>query len=619
MSKNVPIEGAYTSGSSIIKELHVAVGIIFNSESQYLLNYRPKELPLGGFWEFPGGIIEDKDPFETLKRELFEELNIQVQTAEPLTKVKFIHEHVLITLHGWIVTAYSGEPTNAEGQQIRWLRFAEIEQLSMTQPTFAILNQFQQTLTHPEPNKLPSTSKSNDKLNIDVLQWSDIRNEVAAVNPELASIIDDINPGSEPKLYKARYRYGDRILAEGNGLNLPLRKGGVTALHNESMVPKTIRDNLSHSAVPIALVLHNSLEICVNAKKQAVPLRLFSQGEIIGLFETLAKKSVDKISNWNLYAGSASMFILPKINDHAAHTKLKKSYNLTANCPKGYHDHFAIFQGISETCNLNNSPWHCELLFFSRHWFEKLDRKTGSLLLNNYFFSRMTEQSQHFHNKLALDRAWHYFSQELVAKHKFYSPYIMGTVKHLISITIDLVPSYRPARDDTFGPICDIQKAYTSTYRLSVAPTLMIPSFFNLESNSYPIYYSLRYPSMLTTHPRFKEKKSLITDLIHISSLCSDFYSLAINGRLKVENTILEKAISKTLFEYFHSKPDESTYYHIKSSRGMPKLDTSLTTCLPNNQPEKFTNNGRFIRSCIRILKKGANTSHSSKNEVHSP
>ena len=56
----------------------VSVAIIFNSDNRILVGKRPKDKPLAGFWEFPGGKIEiGETAVEALKRELFEELYLR--------------------------------------------------------------------------------------------------------------------------------------------------------------------------------------------------------------------------------------------------------------------------------------------------------------------------------------------------------------------------------------------------------------------------------------------------------------------------------------------------------------------------------------------------------------
>lgn len=58
--------------------IKVVCGIIFDKGKIFICR-RKKGKSLEGFWEFPGGKIEDNEKHEdSLKRELIEELNMQV-------------------------------------------------------------------------------------------------------------------------------------------------------------------------------------------------------------------------------------------------------------------------------------------------------------------------------------------------------------------------------------------------------------------------------------------------------------------------------------------------------------------------------------------------------------
>ncbi|WP_434777892.1 NUDIX domain-containing protein [Neisseria sp. Ec49-e6-T10] len=101
--------------------LHVVAGIIFNEEGLILLSSRPEGKSHAGFWEFAGGKVEAKETeFEALKRELLEELNIEVIEALPWLTKKHEYEHHYVYLHFFWVTRWQGVPQMKEQQQISW-------------------------------------------------------------------------------------------------------------------------------------------------------------------------------------------------------------------------------------------------------------------------------------------------------------------------------------------------------------------------------------------------------------------------------------------------------------------------------------------------------------------
>ena len=62
-----------------MKEIFVVAGILIGQDKSLLLTQRSAEKSFPLQWEFPGGKIEEGEDSESaLKRELFEELNIEV-------------------------------------------------------------------------------------------------------------------------------------------------------------------------------------------------------------------------------------------------------------------------------------------------------------------------------------------------------------------------------------------------------------------------------------------------------------------------------------------------------------------------------------------------------------
>src|SRR5882762_1509594 len=67
----------------------VAVAVLIRSDGAVLLAQRPSSKVYSGYWEFPGGKIEPGEPVaEALKREIREELGIEIERAYPwITRV----------------------------------------------------------------------------------------------------------------------------------------------------------------------------------------------------------------------------------------------------------------------------------------------------------------------------------------------------------------------------------------------------------------------------------------------------------------------------------------------------------------------------------------------------
>ena len=105
-----------------LKRLHVAVGVIKNSDGKILISKRADAVHQGGLWEFPGGKVESGELVQqALQRELDEELGIQVQKSEPLIKISHQYPDLSVLLDVWRVNAFSGQAHGCEGQDIKWV------------------------------------------------------------------------------------------------------------------------------------------------------------------------------------------------------------------------------------------------------------------------------------------------------------------------------------------------------------------------------------------------------------------------------------------------------------------------------------------------------------------
>ncbi|MBB6522718.1 8-oxo-dGTP diphosphatase MutT [Pseudoteredinibacter isoporae] len=111
------------------KMVHVMVGVIWGEEQQILLAKRPEHLHQGGLWEFPGGKLEaGEEALSGLSRELQEELDIEVLEASPLMDVKHDYGDKQVFLDIWQVSRFKGEARGVEGQLLRWVPLAELDQ-----------------------------------------------------------------------------------------------------------------------------------------------------------------------------------------------------------------------------------------------------------------------------------------------------------------------------------------------------------------------------------------------------------------------------------------------------------------------------------------------------------
>jgi len=109
----------------------IGVGVIWNDREQILIDRRRPEGSLGGLWEFPGGKIEPGETVQAcIKREIKEELGIEIAVGEHLMTVDYTYPHLQVTLNVHLCRHLAGEPKPIECDEVRWVSLDEIEQYS---------------------------------------------------------------------------------------------------------------------------------------------------------------------------------------------------------------------------------------------------------------------------------------------------------------------------------------------------------------------------------------------------------------------------------------------------------------------------------------------------------
>lgn len=113
------------------KRVDVAVGVVINAEGKILVAKRLPHQHQGECWEFPGGKIEANESVsEALKRELHEEVGLDVHHSIPWLEIEhdYVDKAVCLKVHK--VLTFSGVAIGKEGQEICWIGLNELAALS---------------------------------------------------------------------------------------------------------------------------------------------------------------------------------------------------------------------------------------------------------------------------------------------------------------------------------------------------------------------------------------------------------------------------------------------------------------------------------------------------------
>ncbi len=103
------------------------VGAVFVKSGKILAARRGGAMALPGLWEFPGGKVEPgESPIDALRRELAEELKVNVEVKQYLTTTDYEYEFGVVSLSTYYVELRGTEPVLTEHSEVRWLAPSEL-------------------------------------------------------------------------------------------------------------------------------------------------------------------------------------------------------------------------------------------------------------------------------------------------------------------------------------------------------------------------------------------------------------------------------------------------------------------------------------------------------------
>ncbi|NET58399.1 MAG: 8-oxo-dGTP diphosphatase MutT [Symploca sp. SIO2E6] len=119
---------------------HIGVAVIQDGQGQILIDRRPNHGLMAGLWEFPGGKVEQGETvIECIKREIQEELGIEIEVGKHLITIDHTYSQFRVTLTVHYCRHLRGVPQPLECQEIRWVSLAEIDQFSFPEANAEII------------------------------------------------------------------------------------------------------------------------------------------------------------------------------------------------------------------------------------------------------------------------------------------------------------------------------------------------------------------------------------------------------------------------------------------------------------------------------------------------
>ena len=128
-----------------MKTIEVVAAVIFR-EGKVLCVQRPQNSKeyISSKWEFPGGKVEQgEDRIQALKREIREELQLEIENIEFLMTVAHTYPDFHLVMHTYTCEISLGEPVLTEHVDLKWLSVDELAELDWAAADIPIVKHLQ--------------------------------------------------------------------------------------------------------------------------------------------------------------------------------------------------------------------------------------------------------------------------------------------------------------------------------------------------------------------------------------------------------------------------------------------------------------------------------------------
>jgi A/G-specific adenine glycosylase len=113
---------------------YTVTAAVLSRNGHFLLARRPQNGLLGGMWEFPGGkCLPDEDLRSCLRREIIEELGVEIKVGDELGLYRHAYTHYRVSLHAFHCQLGDGysQPQPLHASELAWVPPGALDQYPM--------------------------------------------------------------------------------------------------------------------------------------------------------------------------------------------------------------------------------------------------------------------------------------------------------------------------------------------------------------------------------------------------------------------------------------------------------------------------------------------------------
>ena len=98
------------------------VAAVIKKNNKYFIAQRNRQKHFAYYWEFPGGKVDHSESFENaLKREINEELSINIKIKNKIASEKHLDEKINVEVHYFLCEALNTNIILSEHEDMKWV------------------------------------------------------------------------------------------------------------------------------------------------------------------------------------------------------------------------------------------------------------------------------------------------------------------------------------------------------------------------------------------------------------------------------------------------------------------------------------------------------------------